>query len=164
MIKRCAKCKQWKQVTEFGKCAANKDGLQARCRPCHNASVRESTAKHLEASRQRVRDYRLRKPDIIARNALRQCARQWGLDPNEVEARFNEHNGRCDICGLTATESCATRNRLGMDHDHSVVGVFRGFLCHGCNAGLGGFQDDPVLLVAAIQYLADSAAKIAGAT
>lgn len=162
MLKRCSKCEQWKPVTEFGKCAGKKDGLQGRCRLCHNAAMREWNAKHPEATRQRHRDYKIRKPEIVARNAFRQCARQWGLDPDEVEARFDRHGGHCEICGMTASESCAAKKRLSMDHDHATS-TFRGFLCHGCNAGLGGFRDDPALLRTAIRYLAEHARKLADA-
>lgn len=161
-FKRCGRCKAWKPSSEFGRDASAQDGMQWACRACHNASIREWYAKNPETARQRVQDYKLRNPEIVARNQFRGCARQWGLDPDELEARFGEHDGRCEICGLTATESCPTRKRLSIDHDHATK-LFRGFLCHGCNAGLGGFKDNPALLVAAIRYLADHARKQADA-
>lgn len=53
----------------------------------------------------------------------------------------------CAICGLNGGD-----RGLFLDHDHET-GSFRGWLCHGCNAGVGHFRDDPDLLGRAIAYL-----------
>jgi len=45
--------------------------------------------------------------------------------------------------------------RLGLDHCHST-GVFRGWLCSKCNAGLGFFGDNLAGLEKAIAYLVRS--------
>jgi 5-methylcytosine-specific restriction endonuclease McrA len=39
-MKRCSKCKTWKSKAEFYKNASNKDGLQHRCKQCHNEEAR----------------------------------------------------------------------------------------------------------------------------
>jgi len=39
-----------------------------------------------------------------------------------------------------------------LDHNHEN-GQIRGVLCHGCNLGLGGFKDNPNLLLKAIRYV-----------
>lgn len=38
--KQCVKCKEWKHVRDFNENAAQRDGLQVFCRPCHNAAGR----------------------------------------------------------------------------------------------------------------------------
>ena len=53
----------------------------------------------------------------------------------------------CEICG-----SPPSGRGLSLDHCH-VSGVFRGWLCFACNAGLGMFKDKPDLLNKAIEYL-----------
>jgi hypothetical protein len=55
---------------------------------------------------------------------------------------------RCEVCG----ESNAGRQGLRRDHDHRS-GLFRGWLCNGCNRGLGFFDDDPETLRRAADYL-----------
>lgn len=54
----------------------------------------------------------------------------------------------CEICGAT--------EKLKIDHDHKT-GKIRGVLCNHHNTGLGMFQDNPVFLQEAINYLARTA-------
>lgn len=53
----------------------------------------------------------------------------------------------CAICGKQV--------KLHVDHDHET-GEVRGLLCNNCNVGLGFFDDNPMLLIAAIRYLKSS--------
>jgi hypothetical protein len=53
-------------------------------------------------------------------------------------------NQLCELCN----EELATN----WDHNHDS-GEFRGWLCHGCNSGLGKFRDRTDLLLKAIHYL-----------
>jgi hypothetical protein len=60
---------------------------------------------------------------------------------------LSRQDGHCKICGLPA------EGKNGhTDHDH-VTNMLRGLLCNSCNNGLGLFQDDPVLLRAAADYI-----------
>jgi Recombination endonuclease VII. len=56
-------------------------------------------------------------------------------------------NGLCKICSvdLSTVRAC-------VDHDH-LTNMIRGILCHGCNCGLGKFDDSIILLTNAIGYL-----------
>lgn len=51
----------------------------------------------------------------------------------------------CAICGIV-------KRKLDYDHDHKT-NQFRGLLCQKCNHGIGMFNDDPILLQKAIDYL-----------
>lgn len=53
---------------------------------------------------------------------------------------------RCDICNRPRNEKSA------IDHDH-FTGQIRGLLCYHCNLMLGHAKDDPVVLIAAAEYL-----------
>ncbi len=51
----------------------------------------------------------------------------------------------CELCSIAS-------NRICFDHDH-VTGLFRGWICHRCNATLGFVEDSPELLEKLAQYL-----------
>ena len=66
------------------------------------------------------------------------------------ERALADQKGACAICRFQFGTTRDASPRL--DHDH-VTGSFRGFLCHGCNVGLGFFVDDPERLRSAIAYV-----------
>lgn len=72
---------------------------------------------------------------------------KYGLTGTAYGRMFDTQNGKCAIC-----RRAPINKPLSVDHDHST-GDVRGLLCHGCNAGLGYFEDDPLRLHAAFRYL-----------
>ena len=78
----------------------------------------------------------------------RYYVRRYGMTKTEADAL---KAGGCDICGRTEV-SGRWDNNMHIDHDHET-GKVRGVLCHGCNVGLGHFDDDPALLQRAVDYL-----------
>lgn len=85
--------------------------------------------------------------EILRRNHLR---RLYGMTLEEFEAMLAAQGGRCAIC--SATEAGGKSGRWHVDHDH-LTGSVRGILCHSCNVSIGHFKDDPMLLLAAAEYL-----------
>ncbi len=71
---------------------------------------------------------------------------QYGIDPEHLEYMLENQNFECAICKSYLTKPC-------VDHNHET-GKVRGLLCDSCNQGLGRFEDDHELLVAATKYLA----------
>jgi hypothetical protein len=57
-------------------------------------------------------------------------------------------DGGCAICGAPPPDE----QSLHVDHDHDT-GAVRGLLCFTCNAGIGMFDHDIVVLSAAVAYL-----------
>lgn len=86
-------------------------------------------------------------------NALKQrdkvLQKEFGITLEEYENRFEEQRGCCSICGEHQSK---LKRRLAVDHDHKT-GKVRSLLCGKCNTGLGQFNDDEELLVAAANYL-----------
>lgn len=76
--------------------------------------------------------------------------RPYVLSPEGYDRLFAQQGGQCAICGTS--EPGGRFTRLLVDHCHKT-GTVRGLLCHGCNAGLGLFGDDPERVSAAVAYL-----------
>jgi hypothetical protein len=72
--------------------------------------------------------------------------KKYGISRKEYEAKFFEQDGKCAICRVPST------GQLHVDHCHTVNKV-RGLLCFNCNAAIGLFKDDPLMLQAAIAYI-----------
>ena len=96
--------------------------------------------------------YQLRKKNSPSKDAsyhcwigIRRTAPNVTLD--DVRTFINQFTGKCDICSA----SIDGRNRH-LDHCHKT-GKLRGWLCHGCNIGLGMFKDDFETLKAAALYV-----------
>lgn len=76
-----------------------------------------------------------------------QRIRNTGRSPEDYQAIYNSQGGVCAICGEPEP-----RGVLHSDHDHET-GQRRGFLCQGCNQGLGNFLDSPENLRNAAEYI-----------
>lgn len=93
-----------------------------------------------------------RKKDL--RNRLRsRLKRLYNLSLEWYSHKLKEQNG---VCAIHNGPETATRlgkiKDLAVDHNH-VTGHPRGLLCQKCNIGLGHFNDDPLLLRKAADYL-----------
>jgi hypothetical protein len=84
----------------------------------------------------------------------------FGVSPELYDNAIS--NGQCcAICGAPPTPKHShTEAKLYVDHCH-VTNSFRGFLCRKCNLGLGQFNDDPALLIKAIEYLTKNCQEVA---
>lgn len=73
-------------------------------------------------------------------------ARKFGYEACTAtpEQLLSAYTGQCHMCNADGI--------MNLDHCHKT-GEFRGWLCTGCNRGLGYFGDDLERLKAAIRYL-----------
>jgi hypothetical protein len=55
------------------------------------------------------------------------------------------NNSKCQCCGKVSKLNC--------DHSHTKSKSFRGYLCNGCNTGIGKLGDNIGGLINAIKYL-----------
>ncbi len=154
MTKPCSKCGRARRPSTEAK---HGDGL---CGLCH-AKRKDYLSPRAKA---RAAKYRA-KPEVAARIKEKAAARYLEIkaDPEryarhqaqmrKVERKAAGHanptgetrSGPCEICLQHA--DC-----LRLDHCHDT-GAARGWLCNKCNLALGGFDDSPKLLAAALNYL-----------
>jgi|SRR6266850_252416 len=60
----------------------------------------------------------------------------------------------CECCGTP--KPCNRGRSFRLDHDHKT-GIFRGWLCHKCNVGIGALGDNEAGLLLALAYIRRSA-------
>lgn len=75
----------------------------------------------------------------------------YNLHITEYETMGDLQNWRCAICGKQHNAE-KKWGRLQVDHNHKTDKI-RGLLCMRCNAALGGFKENSVILASAIRYL-----------
>jgi hypothetical protein len=142
--KACCKCKQIKPLDEFHNHKASVDGKQKTCKTCQKVYSQSDVCK---ANRKAY--YQKNKLAHIERN----LKRQYGLDWENYSKLLESQNNCCAICKSPDSGSMCSQ-RLFVDHCHDT-GKVRGLLCHHCNTALGLFQDNPLILKSAINYLND---------
>lgn len=114
----------------------NRDELNAKRRDEWKRDPTRNKA-WVEANRTRVRDYSF-KHNLMKR---------FGVTMEWWRAKVSKQNGVCAIC-----KRPPGKRRLHVDHDHSS-GKLRDLLCVNCNHMLGCVNEDPRILMAAIDYL-----------
>ena len=125
------------QAIDFG----DKTYVGSDCRYKHGG-VRYTASKHcVECQKNHYRRWK----DSLGpnfRKAIKQRQRRWkGLpEPTRPEPET------CECCGV------GSRQALCLDHDHAT-GVFRGWLCHKCNLGIGKLGDNLTGVMQAVNYL-----------
>ena len=78
-----------------------------------------------------------------------QLKHQYGITLDTFDAMLCIQGGVCAICGGPPRTKKET---YVVDHNHRT-GRVRQLLCHGCNSGLGYFQDNAEILEKAATYL-----------
>lgn len=91
-----------------------------------------------------------RTADRVRRSKLRSI---YGLERSDYDAMLHAQSGACAICRqVPPTDGPPSTTVLHVDHDHAT-GAVRGLLCGRCNKALGLFDDSPLTLAVAIDYL-----------
>ncbi|KKL71523.1 hypothetical protein LCGC14_2094080, partial [marine sediment metagenome] len=125
-MKRCTKCGEIKEISEFYRCLSKKDGCHTWCKVCckaHDKAMRDSDPKYYV----KRKEWRRKNRFAYSLTASRNMAKLRGYQPcnatiEELKATFT---GKCDICGVPEQE-CA--KKLSVDHCHES-GDLRGWLC-----------------------------------
>lgn len=173
------KCGQERPLTAFGR---NKNGtLRRPCKPCQKENNRVWRAADLERLRAQSREYYAANRDrakvvhakwraanrdrikiVNSAWARANLARRAAAATSRRERRkkhgpgavlFEAQRGLCGICSVDL-RACPPRH-VHLDHCHRT-GRLRGWLCHGCNTGIGLLADDPARMRAAANYVEGS--------
>lgn len=142
-MKKCTKCLQLKDESEYYPRKNSKDGLNMWCKKCVLA--------HSKNYKKRVQVYEKALLADVQKDANLQ--KHYGLTLKQYEALLVEQAEACAICGRSPD---GFKRAFAVDHDHET-GIVRGILCPDCNRGLGGFQDKLEIVEKAVEYLKKSA-------
>lgn len=96
----------------------------------------------------KVADWRKRNP---GRRSGEHRKHRYLLNREDYDRMVAEQHGLCAICKQPPSGK-PPMGVLHVDHDHET-GDVRELLCHKCNKALGGFRDDPTLVMTAAFYL-----------
>ena len=88
------------------------------------------------------------KEAIAAQRKAYIILKNYGITLVEKKKMQDEQGNKCKICQKAFTSDC----KSNVDHCHTS-GKIRGLLCWKCNIGLGHFQDNPLVLIKAAEYL-----------
>jgi len=129
-MKKCTKCLEWKEESEFFKDKQKLSGYRPDCKKCNIKRSVLYNRKHKD------------------RNKIRQIKWSTGLSESDYKSLLIECNNKCCICG----NSELTNKRLSIDHCHETQ-LVRGLLCNSCNIALGLFKESKEILLKAVLYL-----------
>jgi len=128
----CTKCKVEQSPENYHKRKDKDNGLDSWCKTCKSIYRHNYFLINLDKEKARSREKAWQAQGI-------------DLDHNTYMAECLKRNNRCDICTKEVKP-------LHVDHCHTT-GKIRGYLCGGCNKGLGLFKDSIESLQQAIGYL-----------
>ena len=137
-MKKCKKCEEFLPLSAFSKSARNKDGKQQECKQCRSEIKKQWRKDNPELWKARERNRFLR--------------HKYGIDTERYNEILEEQGNKCAICGCTVDDKRVHGEYFAVDHCHRTNKV-RGLLCRACNAGIGNLNDDPSLVLEALNYL-----------
>lgn len=163
--KKCAECKQVKNIQVFSRCSKTKDGLQHTCDECAHIRNKERQEKNkqfwlnkspYETNGNKTKTCQKCKQELelanfslngTSKDGLQKCCKECQLKKARIK-KYGIENPKsytCDICGCTP-------KTIQIDHCHAT-GKTRGSLCQHCNYALGFFKDSLETIAKASEYL-----------
>jgi DNA-directed RNA polymerase subunit RPC12/RpoP len=130
--KKCPKCRERKERSEYWNDASRPDGITAYCKPCKANVTNMHISKNFEYYKNSWKTYNLKK--------------KYDLSMEQFEKMLETQDYKCSICKKSLEKYSA------VDHDHKT-GKVRGILCRKCNLGLGAAKDNTEILKNMINYL-----------
>lgn len=151
MKKRCTKCKEPKELEEFYRHKARRDGRSGWCKVCSKAYKRENLEKATAISRK----WRKENPEKFRNTRLK---RDYGITFDEYTKMLAAQKNCCAICGEAWGEG---QCQPCVDHDHSKDGrkSVRGIIHGKCNLLLGYAEKHEELFGKINQYLERHSAR-----
>jgi hypothetical protein len=111
----------------------------------HKRYIQKNRVKRNEKRRK----WRAANPDKVKAGKLRQ---RFKISFSDYQLMMKDQKNQCGICQTFFSTKSNSMAYSCVDHNHDTSKV-RGLLCRRCNSGIGGFKDDPELLLSALNWL-----------
>ena len=149
-MKKCTKCKEIKEYSEFYKDKRAKSGLQSECKKCHSARTKIYREKNSEHYKEYHKNYYKENMENHKCNSREYHLKsKFGITLDDYNEMLYNQDGKCKICEIHHTE---LKKALDVDHCHETSRV-RGLLCNNCNRGIGHLKESIKNLDRAKKYL-----------
>ena len=145
----CERCNNYRPISTKGFCASCTETLRIHSSTEKELKRYEYNKEYFsrEENKQKEKE-RLRKrredPEYIEKKKRSDFLRRLKNYGISEEFYIEECEKGCQICGL--------KERLHIDHCHETS-KYRGILCGKCNNALGLFNDNPDLIINALEYI-----------
>lgn len=147
-MRKCYRCKETKNLSEFHKNKTKKLGYNYECKICDDIRRKENYLKNYAHSLNFHKKRRKEFPKIYSEiDHKKYLKHKYNITIAEVEKMKADQFDKCKICNNILP--------LVIDHNHDN-GKIRGLLCHQCNSLLGFAHEDESILINAIQYLQET--------
>lgn len=169
-MKKCVKCLQEKELTEFYKYSPTRGGYRHKCKKCYwerefprncpsckETKEKEDFPKGVSTYCKTCTVAKARKwQQDSGWNSKVRRYKKYGINKEEYERLLATQSGVCAICKEVDVGD-SRYETFHIDHCHET-GKVRGVLCAPCNRGLGQFKDRTDLLLKAAEYLENARA------
>lgn len=120
-MKTCWKCKQTKELIEFGPNKSKPDGLSSECRPCKREQDREYAAKNREAARVRAKKWYKENKDSFTEEQKQNRKGSYKRYSKRHPDRINSKNRKRQATKLNATPAWA--DKVAIDYIYYAAKV-----------------------------------------
>ena len=144
MNKVCTKCHRIYDISQFYNDKRSRDGKRSNCRYCVLTTNKIWQIKYpVHAKECWKRSYKKTyTPEVCHRRRMT----THGITNEQYNRLKFFNNGKCHICGNDMLP------QEHIDHNH-ITNKVRGLLCLKCNTAIGSFNDDPMIMFRAIDYV-----------
>lgn len=147
--KYCPKCKETKDVTDFGISRIRNDGFNTYCSICAKEISAKSRKKNNEENKKNGRDYYHKKSKYdkkrLKNNSLNT---KYGINLEYFKNMLLSQNNKCAICSIIFDDKFVPC----VDHCHKTKKV-RELLCSNCNTALGMVDENIDIMISINNYL-----------
>src|SRR5271156_5229416 len=140
-MKKCTKCHEIKDLSNYYKHNTNKDGHFSSCRECNR--IRLTNYRKYYYGTESSKNWRNKNKVKITNDRMK---KDYGITLEEYDKMLKDQNNLCLICENPETSINPYNKkivRLSIDHCHKT-GKIRGLLCGNCNRLIGLAKEDVI--------------------